>query len=88
MAELDEPVQDQAGFVYEKAAIVGALRQAAQERMNWVECPLPGVSHKIMLHNLQPANRKRLARLKRARDAHQAEAGRQAGAGRVVLDVE
>jgi hypothetical protein len=83
VSELDEPVEDQQGFVYEAAAIRAALAAAARDRMNWIECPCPGVSHRIMLHNLKPANRRRLQRLARARAA----AAAKNAPGAIVLDV-
>lgn len=84
MADLDDPVEDQLGFVYEGAAIRDALKLAARDHMNWIECPLPAVSHRIMLYHLKPANKRRLQRLARARQQQQQT---QAGGGRVVLEV-
>lgn len=61
IAELDNPVEDQKGFIYERSAIVAAINQAQQaDHCNWVECPLPGVSHAVMLHHLKPVNKRRL----------------------------
>lgn len=61
VTELDDPVEDQKGFIYERSAIVAALQQAQRnDRMNWVECPLPGVNHAVMLHHLKPVNKRRL----------------------------
>lgn len=86
LADLDDPLEDQKGFIYEGAAIREALRKAAQvDRFNWIECPLPGVSHKIMQHHLKPANKRRLQRM--AKLKQQQQQGTQAGHGRVVLDV-
>ena len=87
LADLDEPLEDQQGFIYEGAAIRNALHQAMQDRCNWIECPLPGVSHKIMMHHLKPANKRRLQRMaKLKQQQQQQQAGTQAGHGRVVLD--
>lgn len=90
LAELDEPLQDQMGFIYEGAAIRGAIRQEQRNGYNWVECPMPGASHQIFLQNLKPVNKRRLQRLAKQKQAQQKQQqqGTQAGAhhGRVVLD--
>ncbi len=70
VAELDEPVEDQKGFIYEKKAIIQALQQAQRnDRFNWVECPLPGVNHAVMLEHLKPVNKRRLQLLAQRRRA-------------------
>jgi len=86
LADLDDPLEDQEGFIYEGAAIREALRKATLDRCNWIECPLPGVSHKIMQHHLKPANKRRLQRMAKLKQQQQQQ-GTQAGHGRVVLDV-
>lgn len=87
LADLDEPLEDQEGFIYEGVAIRGALQHTMREDgFNWIECPLPGVSHRIMLHNLKPANKRRLQRMAKLKRQQQQQAGTQAGHGRVVLD--
>jgi hypothetical protein len=83
LVDLQEPVEDHMGFVYERNAIVEAFQHAARtENSAFIECPVPGASHTIFLHQLKPANRRRLQRLARAR---QQQAGTQAPRG-VVLD--
>lgn len=74
------------GFIYERAAIENAIKAASRDRCNWVECPLPGVKHAIMLHHLKPVNKRRLQLLAKLRQKQQErEQGTQA-ANRVVLD--
>lgn len=89
VAELSNPVEDQMGFIYERAAILNALKQARRDRCNWVECPLPGVSHSIMEHHLKPVNKRRLQMLAKVRGKQQQQQ-RDAGAqgNRVVLDCD
>jgi hypothetical protein len=61
VADLDDPVEDEKGFIYERKAIEAALKKALRDdRMNWIECPLPAVSHPVMLHQLKPVNKRRL----------------------------
>lgn len=78
------------GFIYERAAIVNALKQAQRDHCNWVECPLPGVSHAIMAHHLKPVNKRRLQMLAKVRGKQQQQRKRDAGAqaNRVVLDCD
>jgi hypothetical protein len=74
------------GFIYERKAIEGAIKAAGREGYNWVECPLPGVKHTIMLHQLKPINKRRLQLLEKLRQKHQ-QLGRNTQApNRVVLD--
>jgi hypothetical protein len=86
LAELQNPVEDQVGFIYERSAIEAAIKAEARNGYNWVECPLPAVKHAIMLHHLKPVNKRRLQLLAKLRQKQQQrEQGTQA-ANRVVLD--
>lgn len=77
------------GFIYEKAAIMNAIQQAQRDGYNWVQCPLPAVSHTIMAHHLKPVNKRRLQMLAKVRGKQQQQQ-RDAGAqmNRVVLDCD
>lgn len=87
LADLRDPVEDQAGFIYEREAIVKALQRAQHDdRFNWIECPVPGVSHKIMMHHLKSVNKKRLQLMARVRQQQQQREGGTQAANRVVLD--
>jgi hypothetical protein len=88
VAELADPVEDQMGFIYEKSAILNALKQAQRDRCNWVECPLPGVEHKIMAHHLKPVSKRRLQMLAKVRGKQQQQRDAGAQGNRVVLDID
>ncbi|KAK3264957.1 hypothetical protein CYMTET_26326 [Cymbomonas tetramitiformis] len=50
--ELDDPVEDQQGFIYEKELIE---RMITRSRTNEVNCPQIGTTHTIKLKDLKPA---------------------------------
>lgn len=87
VAELADPVEDQMGFIYEKSAILNALKQAQRDRCNWVECPLPGVNHAIMAHHLKPVSKRRLQMLAKVRGKQQQQRDAGTHGNRVVLDI-
>jgi hypothetical protein len=83
LVDLDEPMEDHLGFVYEKKAVMEAFQHAFRtEYSQFIECPVPGVNHTIFMNQLKPVNKRRLQRLARVR---QQQAGTQAPRG-VVLD--
>eukprot|EP00227_Mantoniella_beaufortii_P017357 CAMPEP_0197576550 /NCGR_PEP_ID=MMETSP1326-20131121/1542_1 /TAXON_ID=1155430 /ORGANISM="Genus nov. species nov., Strain RCC2288" /LENGTH=264 /DNA_ID=CAMNT_0043139499 /DNA_START=20 /DNA_END=814 /DNA_ORIENTATION=+ len=71
--DLTEPVMDQKGIVYEKAAVVSFIKKKQGEVM----CPQHGTSHKITLNDLKPARHIERAK-KRAKITQQQQ---QAGGG-------
>ena len=42
MLELEEPVEDEQGYVYEKAAIIGHIRKSTRYPGGGVPCPMAG----------------------------------------------
>jgi hypothetical protein len=86
LIDLDDPVEDQKGFVYEGAAI----RADITRNRGRIECPMAGASHWVTAADLKPC--KRILRLQKHRQRHpgagqqqQTQAPRAAG-GR-VLDI-
>ena len=47
--ELDEPVEDSKGFVYEKADIVNFMKGKS------IQCPVAGTNHMVSAAGLRPA---------------------------------
>ena len=88
--ELEEPVVDARGFVYEKAAAVQYVQTVARTRPGrGVPCPQAGTSHTLRVEDLRPAE-KVLAARRRAerRGGTQAAVAAAAAAGASdVLDV-
>jgi hypothetical protein len=87
LIDLDEPVEDQKGFVYEGAAIKENVR-----RYGRIECPVAGASHYIGLSDLKPC--RRVLRMQKHRQRHGPGAGQQQqqtqeprAAGGRVLDI-
>ncbi|WIA36485.1 hypothetical protein OEZ86_007785 [Tetradesmus obliquus] len=86
LIDLQEPVEDHKGFVYEAAAIKDNIRR----NHGRIECPVAGASHWIQLSDLKPC--RRVLRMQKHRQRHpgagqqtQTQAPRAAG-GR-VLDI-
>lgn len=78
--ELEQPVEDRAGFVYDKAAITRAL----QANGGAIVCPVAGASHTVRMADLRPCKRieraKKAARLQNLRNMVQQQAGPAAAA--------
>jgi hypothetical protein len=86
LIDLDDPVEDQKGFVYEGAAI----RADITRNRGRIECPMAGASHWVTAADLKPC--RRILRMQKHRQRHpgagqeqQTQAPRAAG-GR-VLDI-
>ncbi|KAI8471085.1 MAG: hypothetical protein J3K34DRAFT_520841 [Monoraphidium minutum] len=58
--ELADPVEDDKGYVYERAALVAHIRLHGN---GWCDAPFPGVNHRVELASLTSS--KRVERLKR-----------------------
>lgn len=56
LMDIEEPVQDAKGFVYEKTAIVQYIRRAPGPSA-YIECPVYGANHKLAENDLKPAKR-------------------------------
>lgn len=78
--ELEQPVEDRAGFVYDKAAITRAL----QANGGAIVCPVAGASHTVRMADLRPCRRieraKKAARLQNLRNMVQQQAAPAAAA--------
>ena len=77
--ELDEPVEDRRGFVYEKADILRFIG-----RQGTIQCPVSGTNHSVSADQLQPAR----AVLKMQKLAQREGAAHGNKRGINVLDVE
>lgn len=69
LLDLQDPVQDKKGFVYERASILAYIRDKG--RNGAVDSPQAGTSHKVAAADLQPATKvirgkKRAAQMKKA----------------------
>lgn len=64
LLDLQEPVEDQKGVVYEGEAVRAALRAS---RMGWLEAPVAGSHHRITLASLKPCRRVLRMQKQRAR---------------------
>jgi hypothetical protein len=90
LLELEDPVEDQMGFVYEKSAIVDAIRKANNPRSrNKLTSPIAGTNHLIGMEDLKPS--KAIKREQKKARLAAAGGGGAAGRGRgrddeVVLD--
>ncbi|GBF92693.1 hypothetical protein Rsub_05062 [Raphidocelis subcapitata] len=76
--ELADPVEDEKGYVYDRAAITAHIRQRGYNGA--CDAPFPGVSHSVVLSRLKPAARVLRAQ-KRRRLGLDAQRGTQGGAG-------
>lgn len=88
LIDLQEPVEDDKGFVYEGEAIRHTLRRSD----GWMECPVAGASHRVQLNTLKPCRRiLRMQKQRKRQGAHGGQTqhgghGTQTQRGR-VLDV-
>uniref|UniRef100_A0A7S3QT71 SP-RING-type domain-containing protein n=1 Tax=Dunaliella tertiolecta TaxID=3047 RepID=A0A7S3QT71_DUNTE len=71
--ELEQPVEDQYGYIYEHQAIRATLANHAQ-RGQPCSCPIAGTAHRITVADLRPSER-----IKRARRRAMLQRGTQAG---------
>jgi len=51
--DLQEPVQDKLGFVYEKSAIVEYINKRSQGNRRPCPCPVAGTSHTVTVAELR-----------------------------------
>ena len=82
--ELDEPVEDRRGFVYEKADIERYIQQHERRQGGPCPCPVSGTSHSVALADLRVAR----AVLRAKQRAQRQGAGRGGRSAADVLDVE
>ncbi|KAJ9506647.1 hypothetical protein QJQ45_003731 [Haematococcus lacustris] len=87
--ELKEPVEDPAGYVYEKEAVMAMIRRS---RLPTLPCPVAGTSHTISAAGLKPSRRivreRRKAMLIAARGGTQPGPSRGASARQDVFDAD
>ena len=79
--ELEEPVEDLKGFVYEKADMVRFMKGRA------IQCPVSGTNHTVSAAGLRPARAILRAKSQARRNVGRSSAHVQR-AGEDVLDVE
>lgn len=75
--ELTDPVEDDHGIVYDRAAVESHIRQMMRTtRQNEVSCPQAGSTHKVSLGCLRTATKvSRAQKRHKRREAERAEAG-------------
>lgn len=87
LIELDEPVEDQMGFVYEGAAIRADINGQHNKQL---QCPVAGASHVLTLQSLKPCRRilrQQKARQKQHGAGQQGHTQHPGGAAGRVLDI-
>lgn len=84
LLELEEPVQDSLGFVYEKAAILSYIKTKGKNGA--VDAPSSGVAHQIRAADLVPAKAVIRASKKQAHARERGVGGGGAGAVDVYID--
>lgn len=87
LMELEDPVEDEAGIVYDRAAIEGHIRSTMRtNRNNSVMCPLAGSTHEVSLNSLRTAAK--VIRAQKRNQRREAERAEEGSDNDGVLDVD
>ena len=85
--ELEEPVEDERGYVYEKAAILDHIRQQERRSPGQCVCPVSGTTHIITAAGLRPARAVKQAQRRRRLGRQPQQAGQSRRRSGDVLDL-
>ena len=86
--ELEDPVEDERGYVYDKAAILDHIRRKEQESPgSQCVCPVSGTTHIITSSGLRPARAVKQAQRRQRQGRQPQRAGRNRSRTADVLDL-
>lgn len=83
LVDLESPVEDDKGFVYEGSAIRTAITRGG----GVIECPVAGASHMVRLTNIKPSRRVLRLQKQKRRQGTQAGQGQPTQQQGTVLDL-
>jgi len=76
--DLEDPVEDEKGYVYSRAAIIQHINST---RQGWCEAPISGASHRVTVASLKPSARVKRQQKRRRLGLGGQQRGTQGGGG-------